>query len=324
MASSRTAGERPASSGRPAPGAHHGLPPHEVMLLLQTDPERGLSGREANARLERFGPNVLPTAAGGGVLRRALLQFHNPLVYILIAAGVITALLGEYVDSSVIFGVVLVNATLGFVQESRAEAALDALRSMAHTRARVVRDGHEQSVPSEELVAGDLVLVEAGDKIPADLRLIRHSELRVDESALTGESVPVAKDEVALPEATPVADRRNMLYSATLVTAGAGSGLVVGTGAETEIGQIHRLVGSADDLATPLTRKLGRFSKVLTVAILALAAVAFVVGLLRGQPAVQTSPRPSRSPWGRSRRGCPPRSPSPWRSGWAGWSAAGR
>ncbi|MEH0818685.1 MULTISPECIES: HAD-IC family P-type ATPase [unclassified Micromonospora] len=271
------------------PGSgHHALAVHEVVLLLETDTERGLSDGEAAARLERFGPNVLPTAARGGVFRRLRRQFQNPLVYVLIAAGLVTLLLAEYVDSAVIFGVVVVNAAVGFLQESKAEAALDALRSMVRTEAQVVRDGRRRPVPSDELVPGDLVLVEAGEKIPADLRLARAAELRADESALTGESLPVRKDEVAVPDETPVADRRNVLYSGTLVTGGSAAGIVVATGAETELGRIHRLIGTAQVLDTPLTSKLARFSRVLTVAILILAAVTFTVGVVRGQRIAET------------------------------------
>ncbi|MFH0241263.1 HAD-IC family P-type ATPase [Streptomyces sp. HK10] len=280
--------DSPAASVLPAGEAHHGLPVHEVVLLLETDPDRGLSGDEAARRLDRFGPNTLPAAARGGPLLRALRQFHHPLIYILIAAGAVTAALGESVDSAVIFAVVLINAFVGFVQESKAEAALDSLRSMARTTARAVRDGRERAVPSEELVPGDLVLVEAGDKVPADVRLLRAAELRADESALTGESVPVAKDEVLLDPLTPVADRRNTLHSGTLVTAGRGAGVAVATGAGTELGEIHRLVGAAEVLTTPLTEKLARFSRVLTVVILVLAAVTFVIGLARGQGASDT------------------------------------
>jgi cation-transporting ATPase F len=272
----------------PTASAHHGLAAHEVVLLLETDRDRGLGTDEAALRLERFGANVLPAAAGAGLLRRVLRQFHHPLIYVLLAAGAITAALGEYVDSAVIFAVVLVNALVGFVQESKAEAALEGLRSMVRTTATVVRSGREQAVPSEDLVPGDLVLVEAGDKVPADVRLVRVTELRVDESALTGESAPVAKDEVVLHPRTPVADRRNMVHSGTLVTAGRGAGITVATGTETELGEIHRLVGAAETLATPLTAKLAAFSKVLTVAILALAAVTFAIGLIRGQGAAPT------------------------------------
>lgn len=267
---------------------HHGLPAHEVVLLLETDPHRGLSNAEAAERLERFGPNALPAAAGPGLLIRILRQFHHPLIYVLLVAGVITAGLHEFVDSAVIFGVVVINGIVGLIQESKAEAALDSLRSMVRTQAKVVRDGHEHTVPSEELVPGDLVLLEAGDKVPADVRVVRESELRVNESALTGESAPVRKDEVLLPPATPVADRRNMAYSGTLVTAGNGAGVVVATGAGTELGEIHRLVGAAEVLTTPLTSKLASFSRVLTIAILGLSAVTFAVGLLRRQDAVET------------------------------------
>ncbi|WP_431876833.1 HAD-IC family P-type ATPase [Micromonospora marina] len=272
----------------PRDGAHHEMSAHEVVLLLETDPQRGLGGDEAARRRDRYGPNVLPTAGGPGVLRRILGQFHHPLIYVLLAATAVTAALREYVDSAVIFGVVLINATVGFVQESRAEAALDSLRSMVHTGARVIRDGETRSVGSEELVPGDLVELEPGGKVPADLRVVHSGGLRVDESALTGESVPVSKDEAELPDVTPVSDRRNMAYSGTLVTAGGGRGIVVATGARTELGQIHRLVGSAEALATPLTRKLGWFSKVLTISILLLSAATFGVGTLRGQEPVET------------------------------------
>jgi cation-transporting ATPase F len=265
--------------------AHHGLAAHEVVLLLETDPANGLADVEARRRRDQYGPNVLPQARHAGPLVRVLSQVNNPLIYVLLAAGAITLALGEHVDATVIFGVVALNTLVGYVQESKAEAALDALRALTHTEVRVVRDGRVRKVASEGLVPGDLVLLEAGDKVPADLRLIREANLQADESALTGESVPVVKDEVVLPTETPVADRRNMLYSATLVTAGTGAGITVATGAQTELGAIHRLVGSAEVLATPLTRKLAWFSKLLTTVILVLAAVTFVAGLARGESA---------------------------------------
>ncbi|CAN5462476.1 cation-transporting P-type ATPase [soil metagenome] len=271
-----------------ATNPHHGLSEHEVVLLLETDPHRGLTNEEAVLRAERFGLNVLPETSGAGLLARILRQFHHPLIYVLLVAGLVTAVLQEYVDSVVIFAVVVVNAIVGFIQESKAEAALQGLRAMVHTDAKVIRESRERVLPSEQLVPGDLVLVEAGDKVPADIRLLRHTELRVDESALTGESISVAKNDAALPDATPVADRFNMIHSGTLVTAGTGAGIVVATGAETEIGEIHRLVGAATLLATPLTEKLARFSKLLTVGILALATLTFAIGLLRQQDAADT------------------------------------
>ncbi|MGE3255352.1 cation-transporting P-type ATPase [Pseudonocardia sp.] len=272
----------------PSVAAHHGREVGDVAQLLRTDPQRGLPRDEVAARRERFGPNALPPAKGPGPLRRFLRQFHHPLIYVLLGAAAVTAGLGEYVDSAVILGVVLLNAVVGFVQEAKAEAALEGLRSLVRTRAVVIREGHRETVPSDELVPGDLVVLDAGDKVPADLRLARQAELRIDESALTGESLPASKDEAVLPEAIPVADRRNMAYSGSLVTTGSGAGVVVATGGDTELGKIHRLVGGAANLATPLTRKLAEFSRILTVAILALAAATFGVGLLRGQDAAET------------------------------------
>ena len=275
----------PSPSGRGDP--HHALAAHEVVLLLETEVATGLADDEAHDRLRRFGPNVLPHTDVSGPLRRFVRQLHHPLIYVLLVAGTVTLLLDERVDAAVIFGVVLVNAVVGFVQESKAESALDALRSMIRTDARVRRDGRQRSVPSDELVPGDVVILEAGDKVPADVRLVLVAELQADESALTGESVPVPKDEVVVPIDAPVADRRNMLYSGSLLTHGTGTGVVVATGSDTELGEIHRLVGAADDLATPLTKKLAWFSKLLTVVILLLAGVTFAVGVGRGEDAAE-------------------------------------
>ena len=213
------------SESSTVPAVHHSLPVHEVVLLLETDSHRGLSAAEADARLTRFGPNTLPAPHRRGMLLTVLRQFHHPLIYVLLIASVITALLHEFVDSAVIFGVVMINAIVGLVQESKAEAALRGLQAMVHTEARVVRDGHERRASSDCLVPGDVIVVEAGDKIPADIRILRQTELQVDESALTGESLPVSKGALALPESTPVADRLNMAYSGTLVTAGSGVGV---------------------------------------------------------------------------------------------------
>lgn len=262
---------------------HHGLPAHEVVLLLEAHPFEGLDPDTVSRRRQLYGPNVLPRSKKGGLLRKTARQFNNPLIYVLLAAAGVTTYLGEQLDTFVILAVVLVNTVIGLVQEVRAEAALDALRHLVQTRAAVIRGGVRLELPSEELVPGDLVLLEAGDKVPADIRLVRLWGLTVDESALTGESEAVSKDEVVLPAATPVADRRNMVYGGTLVTAGSGAGIVVATGGETELGEIHRLVGTVQPMATPLTQKLSRFSMTLTVGILALAAFAFIVGVARGQ-----------------------------------------
>lgn len=261
-------------------------PAEDVVRDLGGDPTRGLTSGEARARLERDGPNALPAARGRGPVTRFLLQFNSPLIYVLLAAAAVTALLGEHVDAVVILGVVIVNAVVGFVQESRAEKALTALAALTRTSATVVRDGTPRRVAADDLVRGDLVELDAGDKVPADLRLLRTDELAVDESALTGESLPVAKDPAALPEVA-LADRTAMAFSGTLVTGGRAAGLVVATGADTELGGIHRLMHTTASVQTPLTRKITQFSKIVTVAILALAALTFAVGVLRGRGAAE-------------------------------------
>lgn len=258
----------------------------EVVREFGGDASAGLASGEAARRLERDGPNTLPAARGRGPVVRFLLQFNSPLIYVLLASAAVTGLLGEHVDALVILGVVVVNAVVGFVQESRAEKALGALAAMAQTAALVVRDGAARRVPSAELVRGDLVRLEAGDKVPADLRLLRADEFAVDESALTGESVPVAKGTAAQDEAA-LADRAGMAFSGTLATAGSAAGLVVATGADTELGGINRLVQGTGAVRTPLTRKITHFSKIVTVAILALAALTFLVGVLRGRGATE-------------------------------------
>ncbi|QQQ74205.1 HAD-IC family P-type ATPase [Saccharothrix sp. 6-C] len=264
--------------------APHGMPVHEVVLLAETDADTGLSGAVAGERLASLGPNRLPERRGPGRLRRMLAQFHNPLIYVLLGAAALTAALGETVDASVVLGVVLVNAIVGYLQEVRAEQALDALEAMVRTEATVIREGVAARITSDDVVPGDLVVLEEGDQVPADLRLVRTRELRVDESALTGESQPSAKDPLPVPHDTGLADRTNMAFSGTLVTTGGGRGVVVATGADTEIGHVHRLVGSTTTVQTPLTRKLARFSKLLTAVILGLAVVTVVIGMLRGEP----------------------------------------
>jgi Ca2+-transporting ATPase len=261
----------------------HHLPEDEVLDLLETDPESGLDVFEVAHRQERFGPNILSERKGAGPVVRFLLQFHQPLVYILLAAGAVTAFLQQWADSGVIFGVVLVNAGIGFGQEAKALKAIEALARAMTSEATVVRKGERERIPATELVPGDIVLLRSGDKVPADIRLFRTRELQIDESALTGESVPVEKRVETLDRDTVLADRRNMAYSTTLVTYGTGAGVVVGTGDSTEIGRISELIASAQVLATPLTRKIAHFSGVLLYVILAMAAVTFLVGTLYGE-----------------------------------------
>ncbi len=258
----------------------------EVATLLSTAPSKGLSQFEAKHRLEKFGPNMVTAKKEKGPLIRFLLQFHQPLVYILIAAGAVTGLLQEWVDTSVIFGVVIVNALIGFVQESKAEKAIESLKQMMTTQANVLRDGKWISIDSVHLVVGDIVRLQSGDKVPADVRLLSCRDLQVDESALTGESVPVIKKEEVLDPETILADRRNMAYAGTLVTYGQAKAVIVATGDNTETGRISELISTAADLSTPLTQKIASFSKILLIAILVLAALTFAVGLWRGENAV--------------------------------------
>jgi magnesium-transporting ATPase (P-type) len=264
------------------PKSPHALPVHQALILLGADRTLGLRTGEAERRLLRFGPNVLPRLERRSALVRLALQFHHPLVYVLIAAAAVTVALGQFVDAGVIAGVVLANALIGFIQESRAEHALEALAAMIGSHARVVRDGRRQRISSAELVPGDLLIVEAGDIVGADVRLTEVRGLELDESALTGESTPSRKALEPLPDGTGVGDRSNMAHSGTVVTRGDGAGLVVATGADTELGRIHRLMGEVDELATPLMRKIAGFSKALTIAILALAAATYLIGILRG------------------------------------------
>jgi magnesium-transporting ATPase (P-type) len=268
-----------------APRAWHALPVDDVLSTLGTSAS-GLDPEEAARRLERFGPNRLPVARRKGALQRLLAQFQNILIYILLAAGVVTALLGEWIDSGVILAVVVINAAIGFIQESRAEQALESIRNLLSLEAAVLRDGKRRVVPAEELVPGDVVVLRQGDKIPADVRMLGTRELRVDESMLTGESVPVTKGPPGVPEETPLAERTSFAYSGTLVAAGEGKGVVVATGEGTEIGKISTLLAEVEPLQTPLLRKIEAFGRTLALVIVGLSALTFLFGfLVRGYTA---------------------------------------
>ena len=260
----------------------HHLSEAEVVGFLQTMTEKGLDTFEVELRREQFGPNAITRKKGKSSLLLFLLQFHQPLVYILLGAAVVTTALQEWVDAGVIYGVVLVNAIIGFIQEAKAVKAIEALVNAMTSTATVLRGGERRQIPATELVPGDIVLLQSGDKVPADLRILRSRELQIDESTLTGESVPVQKQSGILPHDTLLADRTNMAYSATLVTYGTGTGAVVATGDNTEVGRINVLIASANILATPLTQKIARFSGLLLYVILGLSAITFVVGVVRG------------------------------------------
>ncbi|MCB1877027.1 MAG: HAD-IC family P-type ATPase [Chromatiales bacterium] len=266
------------------PSPHwHALPLEHIAEELDTNTRLGLTPDAVARRQTQFGPNRLTERPPKSPLMTFLLQFHQPLVYILLAATAVTLALREWVDAGVIFGVVLVNAIIGYLQEHKAIKAIHALARSMQGEATVVRGGISQRIPSNDLVPGDLVALQSGDKVPADLRLIRCRDLRIDESALTGESLPVEKSGDVLSQQTVLPDRRNMAYSSTLVSYGTASGLVVETGDATQIGRINALIAAATELQTPLTRKLAQFSGVLLWIILGLAGLTVIVGLLRGQ-----------------------------------------
>jgi len=248
-----------------------------VFGLLATTPD-GLSVEDVTDRLVKYGPNRLPELRTRGPLLRFLYQFHNVLIYVLMAASAVTAMLGHWVDASVILAVVLLNAVIGFVQEGKAENALRAIRQMLSPNAMVMRDGRQMTVLAEELLPGDVVLLQSGDKVPADLRLFRVKGLQIQESVLTGESLAVEKITDPVAQETVIGDRRCMAYSGTIVTHGQGAGVVVAIGTKTEIGRISKLVSEVESVTTPLLRQMAQFSRWLTVAILGIAIVTFFFG----------------------------------------------
>ena len=255
--------------------------PAEAALELCHSSAQGLSADEAAKRLEADGPNRLPAGRTRSLFARIFAQFNNLLIYVLLASAVVTILLRHALDAVVIIGVVVINAAIGFIQEGRAEKSLEAIRAMLTREASVLRDGRRLTVPAENLVVGDVVLTEAGDRIPADLRLLRATTLKIEEAVLTGEAA--ASDKAINPVAPDAAlgDRASMAYSGTMVASGQGAGLVVATGASTELGRISALVGGVETLSTPLLDQMNMFTQRLTIVILALAACvcvfAFVV-----------------------------------------------
>ena len=264
--------------GKGSAPAWHAWDAEAVVAELEADRQDGLTGAEAQRRLEAYGPNRLKPPEREGPLKRFLKQFHNVLIYILIIAGVITTLLAHYLDSAVIFGVVVINAVIGYIQEGKAEKALDAISSMLSPRAVVLRGGERRTVDAETLVPGDLVLLEAGDRVPADVRVLEGRNLRVDEAVLTGESVPVEKADTPVAAEAELGDRKPLAFSGTLVTDGRGRGVVVATGEATEIGKVSQLLASVQEISTPLLRQVDEFGRWLSVGILGLAAATFIVG----------------------------------------------
>ena len=252
------------------------LPVDEVAAALESADD-GLAGPEAAARLARFGPNRLATAVRRGPLKRLLAQINNLLIYVLLAAAALSLLIGHAIDSAVILAVVVINTAIGFFQEGKAEDALAAIRSMIDPEASVMRDGHRVTVKAEEVVPGDIVLIEAGDRVPADLRLTRARNLKLDEAALTGESVPVDKSVAAVAAGADLGDRTSMAFSGTIAVAGQGVGIAVATGTRTELGRISGMLAEVVELKTPLVRQMDDFARHITFAVLAAAVTVFAI-----------------------------------------------
>ncbi|GAB4216670.1 MAG: cation-transporting P-type ATPase [Synechococcales cyanobacterium] len=260
----------------------HALAEIEVLESWQTDVTTGLTPTQVQSRQVEYGPNQLTVKAATPAWRRFLRQFHQSLLYILMVAGTIKALLGSWRNAAVIWGVVLINAVISYVQEAKAEEAISALAKSVTTEATVLRHEQKLSVPSADLVPGDVVILNAGDQVPADLRLVAVRNLQTDESALTGESVPVVKQSGSLPSDTVLPERTNMAFAGSFVTFGQATGIVVAIGDDTQTGQISGLMEQQGSLETPLTRKFGEFSETLLKIILTLAVVTFGVGFIQG------------------------------------------
>ena len=256
----------------------HALTTSDAIAQANSNQHRGLELDDASKRLVDDGPNALPEGTRRGALRRLLAQFASPLIYVLMVGAVVTFLLEDYLDTWVIGVVVVVNALIGYIQEGRAEKALDAVRGMLADQAVVIRGGETLTIPATDLVVGDVVQVESGSKVPADCRVLEARNLSAAEASLTGESVPVEKHVAEVGEDTPLADRTPMVYAGTLITTGVATALVVATGTDTELGRIGVLVDEVGTVKTPLTRRLDRFAIQITAAIVLIGAIAFVYG----------------------------------------------
>lgn len=264
---------------QPRPQAWHARTKEETCAALATGLD-GLGHDEAGRRLATHGPNQLPATARTHPVLRFLAQFNNALIYFLLSAALAAMLLGHVIDGVVIVIVVVVNAVVGFIQEGKAERALDAIRDMIAPHTVVVREGERHTVDAREIVPGDVVVLEAGDKVPADIRLIRARGLTADEAILTGESVPAEKREETVPADTALGDRLPILHSGTLITTGQGHGVVVATGSRTEIGRISNLIGNVQTLTTPLLRQINEFGRFFTWFAIGTAAILFVFAVM--------------------------------------------
>ncbi len=266
----------------------HAVPADDVLQRLRSNLGTGLDSDEVVRRREQYGPNRLPEAGKRGPLMRFIAQFNNILVYVLLFAGFAKLMLGLWIDAAVILGVVIINGLLGFIQEGKAEKALDSIRNMMSAEARTLRGGETRLIPADELVPGDIVSLESGDKVPADLRLCEVKNLRMEEAALTGESVPTDKSVDPVSAKATVGDRNSMAYSGTLVVSGRAIGAVVATGGSTELGRINQLLAGVSALETPLLRQIKKFGYMITAVIAVVSVITFAFGRwVQGLPFVE-------------------------------------
>ncbi len=256
----------------------HSMETGKVLETQNSDKKKGLSDNEVKERTEKYGRNEIPKGKQRSWFVRLIMQFHNVLIYILMVAAVITAIMDHWVDTWVILAVVVINALIGFIQEGKAEKALESIRQMLSLEAVVIRDGKKQTIGSEELVPGDIVLLKSGDKVPADIRLVQAKDFRVEESPLTGESTAVEKDTEPVDESAIIGDQLSMAFSGTVVVYGKATGVVVRTAADTEIGRINQMISSVEDITTPLLQQIEKFGKWLSVIILLGTGVFFAFG----------------------------------------------
>jgi Ca2+-transporting ATPase len=255
----------------------------QIFTELETSLQ-GLSSSEAQFRLEKFGLNQLPEKSRDTLWSLFFRQIHNPLIYVLIGSSILAVVMGKITDGFVVFGVVIINALIGFIQEYQSSKEIAALKKMVPDTASVIRDGHPQTVQSSQLVPGDIVVLQSGDKIPADIRLLEVRSLRAIEAALTGESIPSEKTTDTICEEVSLGDRKNLAFSGTSVASGTARGVVVQTGTATELGKINTMLIGTKSPETPLTRSIARVAKILTFAILLVGATFFCIALLRGYP----------------------------------------
>src|SRR5690554_1347492 len=256
----------------------HALETEEVLQELNSDQKQGLNEDEVSVRQEKYGKNILPKEKKQSWWKRLLQQFNNMLIYVLLVAAIVTALMDHWIDTGVILAVVIVNAIIGFIQEGKAEKALEGISKMLSLEAVVRRNGNKKTIEAEELVPGDIIYLKSGDKVPADVRLLKVKNLQVEESPLTGESNAVDKKTEPVEKDAVIGDKTSMAFSGTVVTYGKGIGLVVATGSDTEIGKINKMMSDVDKLTTPLLQQIEKFGKWLSIVIIVIAAAFFAYG----------------------------------------------